>query len=203
AFEQLAVVLCAAPELDRSYERIYAFILDELGRRAACPELLSMLAAPSLVERIACRHALSRFGKLRRGGVLVARGDASELRQELHLADGLFGYLTGEGSDLASLCRETVAAPPPAGGEAPDDRVARLALALDRGELRAVGIWGPPQSGKEDLVHALAAALGTRLRHWVPPPSDDSATIVASLRDAAQEATVADALLWIAGDAMT
>src|SRR4051794_16760223 len=29
-FEQFAVLACAAPELDRSYERIYAFILDEL-----------------------------------------------------------------------------------------------------------------------------------------------------------------------------
>jgi len=203
AFEQLAVVLCAAPELDRSYERIYAFILDELGRRAACPELLSMLAAPSLVERIACRHALSRFGKLRRCGVLVARGDASELRQELRLADGLFGYLTGEGSDLASLCRDTVAVPPPAGGEAHDQPVTRLAQALGCGELRVIGIWGPPQSGKEDVVHALAAALGTRLRHWAPAPSDDPAAIVASLRNAAQEATVAAGLLWIAADAVT
>src|SRR5689334_19244166 len=29
AFEEEAVLLCAAPELDRSYERIYAYVLDD------------------------------------------------------------------------------------------------------------------------------------------------------------------------------
>jgi hypothetical protein len=32
-FEQDAVLLCTAPELHRSYERIYAYILDDLNRR--------------------------------------------------------------------------------------------------------------------------------------------------------------------------
>ena len=53
AFEQLAVVLCAAPELDRSYERIYAFILDELGRRAR----------PARRSAAACRSATRRDGR--------------------------------------------------------------------------------------------------------------------------------------------
>ena len=63
-FEQEAVLLCAAPELDRSFERIYAYILDDLNRRSPCVELLCSLTASSLAERVARRHALSRFGRL-------------------------------------------------------------------------------------------------------------------------------------------
>jgi hypothetical protein len=200
AVEQFAVLLCAAPDLDRGYERIYAFILDELNRRSACVELVSMLAAASFPDRIACRHALARFGKLRRCGILVARGDGGELRQELRLGDGLLGYLTGDGSDLACLCRDTVTAPEACAG-APDPRVARFAEGFSGGALRVAGVWGPPQSGKDEFVHALALALGARLRGWTPPA--DSTPALASLRDAAQETVVAGCLLWICADDFT
>jgi hypothetical protein len=193
-FEQFAVLSCAAPELDRSYGRIYAFILDELSRGAACVELVSMLASPSLEGRIAFRHTLARFGKLRRCGILVARGDASELRQELHVADGLIGYLTGDGSDLACLCRDTMITP--GADTLPDPRVAQFADAMSSGSLRIVGIWGPQQSAKEEFAHALGAALGARLRQWAMPADG----IAASLRDAAQEAIAAGGLLWIMAD---
>ena len=198
--EQFAVLLCAAPDLDRGYERIYAFILDELNRRSACVELVSMLASPSFAERIACRHALARFAKLRRCGILVARGDGGELRQQLRLGDGLLGYLTGDGSDLACLCRDTVTAPE-AGPGAPDPRVARFAEGLSGGALRVAGVWGPHQSGKDEFVHALALALGVRLRCWTPPA--DSAPTLADLRDAAQETAAAGGLLWISADDFT
>ena len=196
-FEQFAVLACAAPELDRSYERIYAFILDELSRGTACVELVSVLASPSIDGRIAFRHALARFGKLRRCGILVARGDAGELRRELRVADGLIGYLTGDGSDLACLCRDTMTAP---GENIPaDPRVARFAGAMSAGALRIVGIWGPQQSAKEEFAHALGAALGARLRHWTMPADG----ILVSLRDAAQEAIAGDGLLWIVADDFT
>ncbi len=39
--EQQALLLCAAPELDRAYERVIAYILDDLNRRFPCVELLT------------------------------------------------------------------------------------------------------------------------------------------------------------------
>src|SRR5215475_3694476 len=71
-FEEEVVLLCAAPELERSYERIYAYILDDLNRRAPCVELLCSLTASSLAERATRRHILGRFGRLRRMGVIRA-----------------------------------------------------------------------------------------------------------------------------------
>src|SRR2546423_7014085 len=38
--EVSALLLCAAPEIDRGYERIYAYILDDLNRRVARVGLL-------------------------------------------------------------------------------------------------------------------------------------------------------------------
>jgi ATPase family associated with various cellular activities (AAA) len=200
AFEKFAVLLCAAPELDRSYERIYAFILDDPGHRVACVELLCTLASPSLTDRVARRHALSRFGKLRRCGVLVARSDAgTELRQDLRLADGLFGYLTGDGSELALLCRDTTIAGTASGAPA-DSSIERLGAALRTGDVRVAGIWGPQQSGKHDLVSALAGAVGARLRPWAPLPSEGLAPNLSDLRVATQEAVHGGGIVWITAD---
>lgn len=194
AFEQFAVAVCAAPGLDRSYERIYAFILDELNRRAASIELVALLAAAKHDDRIAYRHALARSGRLRRSGILVAHGDPGELRQELRLADGLLDHLTGDGSDLACFCRDTLIAAEIR--TAADPRVLRLADAMSCGALRVAGIWGPQRSAKEEFAHGLAAALGLKLRRWTLPaggaPSD--------LRRAAEDAVTGDALLWIVAD---
>jgi len=196
-FEEFAITACAAPEADRSYERIYAFVLDDLSRRAPCLELLMTLAASSLADRVACRHALSRFGKLRRSKLLVARGDAiSELRQELRLGEGLFDYLTGNGSDLATLVRDTIVTAPSVSNQGDDARVARLADSMSSRALRVVGIWGSRQSRKDELAHVLAARTGAAIRRWRVPASD----ALQSLREALQEASVAGALLWIDAD---
>jgi hypothetical protein len=118
AFEQEAVLLCAAVELDRSYERIYAYILDDLTRRYPCIELLSLLTARTLAERCARRQTLGRYGRLRRTGALQAYGEAAtELRQELRLAPGLFEYLAGAAGDAAGQFRDraevALPSPPP------------------------------------------------------------------------------------------
>lgn len=79
-----AVLLCAAPEIDLAYEKIYGYVLDDFQRRAPCVELIASLTAGSIAERLSRRRALGRLGRLRRYGVLRASGDASnEWRQEL------------------------------------------------------------------------------------------------------------------------
>src|SRR6266851_3590516 len=46
-FELEAILLCAASELDRAYERIFGFILDDLNRRFPFIELLVTLTTNS------------------------------------------------------------------------------------------------------------------------------------------------------------
>ena len=81
-FEVEAILLCAAVEMNRSYERIYAYILDDLNRRYPCVELLCSLTAGSFAEWCKRRQTVSRYGKLRRIGALKAHGEpATELRR--------------------------------------------------------------------------------------------------------------------------
>src|SRR5262249_4010312 len=102
-----AVLLCAAVELDRSYERIYAYILDDLNRRYPCVELLSSLTAGALAERCARRQTLGRYGKLRRTGALEAYGEpATELRQGLRLATNIFACRAAAAGDPTRLFRD-------------------------------------------------------------------------------------------------
>ena len=196
AFECFAVLACAAAELDGGYGRLYAFILDDASRRAPCVELLSILGARSFEERLARRRTLSRFGTLRRAGILVTSGEhAPELRQDLRLADGLFDHLAGDGSDLALICADV---PTPVAVH--DPRLEHLARALAEGSIRAVGLWGGRQSG---LASGLADAAGLVLRAWAPAPGEPVAAIIAGLRTALQEATLGARLLCVQADAFT
>jgi hypothetical protein len=207
-FEQEAVVLCTAPELDRSYERIYAYILDDLNRRSPCVELLCSLTASSLAERVARRHALGGFGRLRRTGVLQAYGEpVTELRQELRLAPGLFEFLTGAAVDIDSLFRDHDEIMVPDGldlsVDIDRDSIHRLGQALQERRVTVVGVWGPWHSGHEDVALLIASATGRPLRRWIPANTiqthlDQERQLTAGLRTAA----ALSAILWVPTDAL-
>ncbi|WP_225830056.1 ATP-binding protein [Streptomyces sp. NK08204] len=131
--EQDALLLVAAPELDRGYERIYAYIVDNLNRRLPSVELLLTVGAlsaadgeadgeadgpgepvaadgavkaaePSVAARLALRRALGPPGALRRYGLLRTYGEAAlELAQELVLGPGVLDFLLGWGTDVGLL----------------------------------------------------------------------------------------------------
>ena len=189
--EQDALVLVAAPELDRGYERIYAYIVDNLNRRLPCVELLVTVCAGS---RLARRRELSPSGRLRRFGLLRAYGEAPvELAQELVLGPGVFEFLLGWGGDVGLLGHDPgevaqtgprVVAPALSSG-----RLDRLGRALGAGELDLAGLWGCPPGGQLDAVHALARVAGKPLRCL-------TSDVEADLRTAA----ALDAILWIPTD---
>src|SRR6266481_988723 len=100
-FEIEAILVCAASELDRAYERIFGFILDDLNRRFPCVDLLTTLTAHSLEDVLERRRLLSSFGRLRRRGFLQPFGSSpTELRQELVLSPGVFDFLSGTEMDI-------------------------------------------------------------------------------------------------------
>ena len=207
AFEEESVLLCAAPEIDVAYERIYAYVLDDLNRRFPCSELLAALTATSLPERLARRRRLGRFGRLRRGGVLEARGEPwSELRQELRLSPAALAFLlTGEGSERVFGDPDEVAVP--AGVAIPQglstDEVTRLGRAIAAGSVAAVGLWGPRHAGRDEAALALARDTGRPLRRL--PLDRLSATGTdpeTALRDALVTAAALDAVLLVPLDGL-
>lgn len=210
-FEQEAVLLCAAVELDRSYERIYAFILDDLNRRHPCLELLCSLTADTLAERCERRKALGPYGKLRRAGALRAHGvAATEWRQELLLAPPLFAFLTGAAGDVTSLFRDHADVPlPPGAQESPLPAeldplvVERAGRAMREGRIGVLGVWGPRDGGQREVAVAVAAAAAMPLRRWLldaaPQPGAGYEQGVAA---AVQAAAALDAILWLDTDVL-
>ncbi len=169
AFEQEAALLCVAPELDRTYESIYGFILDDLNRRFPCLELLISLTAISIEDRIHRRHILSSCGRLRRSGVLIPFGQpATDLRQEFRLGPQVFEYLTGSGLNAAQLYRDRSEVFVPETAECPlhvtQDLFAHFVDALRTESVAIVAIWGPRKNGAVELVRAFASAMRRSLR---------------------------------------
>jgi hypothetical protein len=193
--EQQALLLCAAPELDRAYERVIAYVLDDLNRRFPCVELLTLITAGSGLGGLAERGVLSRTGRLRLLGLLTPHGEApTELRQELRVPPAVVDYLLGHGGDLALLAHDPGAVPIPETIAIPTQLDAahldRLAKAIRAGDLELVGIWGSPRDGQREAVYALAQAAGMPLRQAVDNDIGDALNLAATL----------GAILWLQTD---
>ncbi len=191
-FEQLAIVMCAAPEVDSAFERIYGYLLDDMSRRNACTELLCLTAGGMFGERMAHQRTLGMHGTLRRTGMLRTWGEpASELRQELRLGDGMLDTLCG--------ARPAVSFCDPAQVELGQPEVSpdimRLGQGLRARQLAIVGVWGPARSSHAATVYGLALAARLPLRRWAAAGDDAS-----SLRAALDTAAALEAILWIGVD---
>ena len=195
--EQQALLLCAAPELDRAYERVIAYILDDLNRRFPCVELLTAVTAGSGIGigGLVQRGVLGRSGRLRLLGLLTPYGEAStELRQELRVPSGVVDFLLGSGGDLAVLAYdpgvvpipETVAMPP----QLDATHIGALGKAIRAGHLDMVGVWGPLRAGQHEVVYALAQAAGMPLRQVTRAGIEDALNVAAAL----------DSILWLRTD---
>ncbi|MFF4399609.1 ATP-binding protein [Streptomyces sp. NPDC001480] len=198
--EQDALLLVAAPELDRGYERIYAYIVDNLNRRLPSVELLVTVcagteeAAPAAASRLALRRALAPAGPLRRYGLLRPHGEAPvDLAQELVLGPGVLEFLLGWGQDVGLLGHDPgeVADPEPRvpAPHLSSDRLTRLGGALGTGDIDLAGLWGCPPDAQLDAVQALARAAGAPLRRLTTDPAADLRT-----------AAALGAVLWIPTD---
>jgi hypothetical protein len=192
--EQEALLLVAAPELDPGYERIYAYIVDNLNRRAPCVELVVTVAAESPAARLALRRTMSPTGRLRRYGLLRPYGDAPvQLAQELALGSGVFEYLMGWCGDVGLLGHDPGEVTPPESATVSPHlssaRLTRLGRALAAGDIDVVGLWGCPPGGQIDAAQALATAAGKPLRRSTANPESDLHT-----------AAALNAVLWLQTD---
>jgi hypothetical protein len=206
-FEQEAVLLCIAPELDRSYERIFGYVLDDLNRRFPCRELISNLSAGTLDERVRRRGDLSRFGRLLRTGLITTHGEApTDGRQELRAAPGLFEYLTGLTGDLSGLFFDPAEITLPHVCDLPPkvdlEMVERLGAAFRDGHLEVLGVWGSRNSHQAEIAFATATATGRKLRRWIPNATSGDVPSGANLKSAIEMAAALDTLLWIETDVL-
>lgn len=166
-FEQEVMLVCAAAELDRGYERILAYLQDDLKRLFPTIELVCHLTASGTRQRLARRRAVGAFGRLRRCGLVEAFGEAAtELRTQLRLAPGVLEFLLGRGATSPSVWRDPdeIDNQTALTAEVDPDVLQHMGQALAGGTLQVVGIWGQPASKTEEAAAALTRAAALPLR---------------------------------------
>ncbi len=98
-FEQEVLLICLAPEIDLRYERLFAYLQDDVSRRRPTVELILRLLASTIEEQVARRSAFSPTGRLGANGLLVLADDAAEhwplLARPLRVDERIAEYLLG------------------------------------------------------------------------------------------------------------
>ena len=204
-FEETAILACVAPELDRSYGRIYGYVLDDLNRQQPSVELICMLGAESPARQLALRRGLGRFGRLRRSGILQPIGQSAiEARQELRLAPVVLDFLLGAPCDPTGFFRDRAEVLIPTKFKLPPDVssgvIERLAESIGEGQLSLIGVWGPRHCGKEEVLFAVANAARRPLRRLNLNTNTSNAELSTGLWEEVQIASALDALVWIETD---
>jgi SpoVK/Ycf46/Vps4 family AAA+-type ATPase len=101
AFDVDLILLCLAPELDRGYERLYAYLHDDVTRRQPTVDLALNLLCPDLDSKVAARTRFTPAAPLRRFRLLEL-GDhpgqraVSLLDRTLRLEPRVVGFLLGD-----------------------------------------------------------------------------------------------------------
>jgi hypothetical protein len=93
--------VCAAPELNPRYGRLYAYLQDDVTRKLPSPRLVGHLLEGERVSAADVMSALDRDGPLRRLGALRLLGDAQTPLAErpIKVADRLAAFLLGARMD--------------------------------------------------------------------------------------------------------
>ena len=201
-FEQNALLLCAAPEIDRSYERIYSYVLDDLNRQGPCAELICSVCCASVEEQLTQRRLLGPHAWLRRYGLIESYGlKSNQWREELRLMAGVMDKLTILGSSWANQYFDpaeiNVSNATDLNTFPEETQLQQLAKALKTGTISIAGIWGTKQCGTDDAVKALTKALARPL-HRVTIEQDPThrQDLIATFATAAAK----NAVLWFESD---
>ena len=212
-FETQALVLCLAPELARKYDKLYAYLQDDVTRKRPTVGLALDLFCSTPEERLAARAAFTDGARLARHR-LVRLTDVGQdgpqplLGRALKLDDRIAAHLLGDDrldARLAGCAR--LAWPDGVAGSAPaalEGRVREMARRFTDGRSGGqrqllVHLRGPHGSGKRALAASAAAELGLPLlvvnaeRLSAPFAGTETAELVA------REAFLQPAVLVLAG----
>jgi hypothetical protein len=125
-FDREVVLLALAPELDLRYERLYAYLQDDVTRRRPTVDLALNLLCRTAAERLTRRAAFGPEAPLVRAGWLRLLPDPAQvepplLAHYLKLDDRLVSWLLGLVERLESSQDRATPADPPKGQSGPPD----------------------------------------------------------------------------------
>jgi SpoVK/Ycf46/Vps4 family AAA+-type ATPase len=107
-FDLDVILLCLAPELDRSYRRLYAYLQDDIARRLPTVDLAVSLFCPDLDARLSARTRFAATAPLRRFHLLELHTAPEEslLESALRLDQRVASYLLDDGEGLGDGDRD-------------------------------------------------------------------------------------------------
>jgi AAA+ superfamily predicted ATPase len=195
-FQADVLLLALAPEIDLKYEKLYAFLNDDVGRKRPTVALALALLCGDPVARFARRREFEPQRRLLRLGLIELAADeaapgGSLLARAIRLDEGALRLLCGHDSldpRLAALRPAGEPRPEPETGELDADALAALRRAATSpagpGEPARVLLVGPSGVGKSSLVARLARELGRGrialdLRRLAESPAPATARLLA------------------------
>lgn len=170
-FERDVVLLCLAPELDPSFELLYAYVQDDLTRKYPTVHLALNLLTHDESSWLTGRQSLAPEAPLYRHRLLssLPAGPSSleptswPLRLEARVSSFLLG-LNRIDERVSDLLRPTPPALLTSSLTDLADRMHRRIENLDRqGPWPAINLFGPPGTGKQALARSLCDRLGLQL----------------------------------------
>jgi hypothetical protein len=205
AWEQEVLLLCLAPDANSRYERILAYVQDDLSRRRPTADLALDLLGPGLADRARGRVALSAEATLRRAALIVPAGETTGSDQReaglLRVDERIASILLG---DPQLPRREWLQLLPPS-GDAPGElarglaEMVRGALAEPSGRLTVCLNGGTGSAAKllaEDVCLSLDCSL---LVVDLALVAASPAGFESSLRQAVREALLLPAAVLVLG----
>lgn len=178
--EVQTIIICLAPELDRKYDRLYAYLQDDITRKRPSVDLALDLLCRTGDERWRARRLFSGTATLFRAGIIRMLDDdrsqsgSSGLSRFLQLDRRILGYLLGDNSldeRLPDLVRQLPPLSP--ADDVPVEPAAKHALL--RVSRRHFGpdspcrkplvfhLHGPCGVGKREVARSICGELGCSL----------------------------------------
>jgi hypothetical protein len=204
-FDLAVMFIAAAPELDLRYERICAYLQDDVNKKRPTVDLALNLLCGSLEDKLRRRAHFAGDAPLLRHRLLAVQGDGTAatgplLAQVLRLDQQVVAFLLGEISldrRLASCCRllsghelETKSAP---GAAEADSLAAPIRRYTESEEPLRLFLQGPAAADLDGRVRALAVHAGAHLLEL------DLARLPAALPDFETALSVVFREAWLKG----
>ncbi len=175
AIEMQALVICLAPELDRKYDSLYAYLQDDITRKKPSVDLVLQLLGDSREQRWQLRHLFAGHARLLRSDILQSVPDplspsgSSDLAMLLKVDRRIVDFIIGNNAVDSRLNRCTRLLSPTvkldAVAVAPEVKARLLSLVsrhMKREMIRekmAISLHGPAGTGKTTLAQAICREL--------------------------------------------
>ena len=210
AFDANLIILAAAPELDLRYERLYAYLQDDVTRKRPTVELALNLLCTTAEEKLTRREHLEGKSPLIRCGLLQIVADPNQttspfLANYLKIDHAIIRYLLGQSGLDAHLAESCELIDPRLDWEglsSAEELQTALPALLRQQESNQVSplyFQGRIGTGKRRAAEALAGTLGVTLLAADLDRLVDTSDFESRIQTILREARLRGCLLYLSG----